>query len=127
MGPAIALSSNYVRDLAFREVDGVEQVIWCKIWAESLLGTNVFLPSTEIREFYNTWESVLGQINDGRPNSLGNAFQVAGEASGRINKWVFMVLQETYVLMALGGVVAGLVLAFLVLLVATQNVIVSGL
>lgn len=93
----------------------------------SLLGTRVFLPSSELRDFYNTWEGVLAQLNDGAPGSLGRAFQAAGESSGRANKWVFMVLQETYVSMAITGVLAGLTLAFIVLLMATQNVIVSGL
>mmetsp|Transcript_22516 Transcript_22516/g.57398 ORF Transcript_22516/g.57398 Transcript_22516/m.57398 type:complete len:236 (-) Transcript_22516:304-1011(-) len=45
----------------------------------------------------------------------------------RENKWLHMVLQETYVQMALRGVAYGLFVALLVLLFATRNVVVATL
>jgi hypothetical protein len=50
---------------------------------------------------------------------------VAGE--GPQNKWIYMVLQELYVTMALTGIGIGLAIAFVVLLLATRNLITATL
>jgi len=52
--------------------------------------------------------------------------QVA-EGEGADNKWVYMSLQELYVFMAGSGVAVGLAIAFIVLLAATRNLIVTSL
>ena len=51
--------------------------------------------------------------------------QVAGLAAGRSNKWIYMVIQEAYVQMALTGAGVGLAIATVVLLLATMNVVVA--
>jgi len=67
-------------------------------------------------------------FNTNAPSTLGEAMQISsrGTDSGD-NKWLHMILQETYVRMALQGVAVGLSIAFVVLLIATMNLIVASL
>jgi len=59
---------------------------------------------------------------------LGSAMQISSTSTeSRENKWLHMLLQETYVRMALTGVGIGLAIALLVLLFATMNIIVAVL
>jgi len=101
---------------------------WVKVRADSVLKANAYLPAAELRTHYDGWQNLSATISAGSPASLGAAMQVASkDTSARENKWLHMLLQETYVRMALTGVAVGLSIAMVVLLLATMNVIVAVL
>jgi len=110
-----------------REGDGLK-LLWTRVRAASTMNENAYLPASELRDEYDEWEAIVADINEDSPPSLGKAMQVCDGASAEEgNKWLSMILQETYVRMALVGVVIGLTLSFVVLLLATMNVIMAVL
>ena len=126
--PAAARPGPYESDIGWTkgEAEGELKLTWVKMRASSKLGTRQFLPATQLREYYNTWEAVLAKANarTGKTN-LGNAFQLSGASTGRGNKWIFMTVQEAYIRMALVGAGVGLGIATIVLLLATRNLVIT--
>lgn len=111
------------RDLGY-QVDGGGEVtiIWARVRASTKLNRRSRLAADELRVYYQEWEDFADGVSARSPASLGNAMQVlSGE--GPNNKWIYMVLQELYVSMALIGIGLGLGIAFVVLLLATRNLI----
>jgi len=119
--------SAWQSDIGFTasEGGGVMQLAWFKIRAGSKLKQQSYLPAETLRGHHEDWEALLSRVNSNAPALLGPAFQTAGLDTGVANKWVHMVLQETYVRMALSGAAMGLALAFIVILLATHNLIVA--
>ena len=108
--------------------DGLSGVklAWARVRVDSMIKENANMPATELRVLYSEWEALIATLNAAAPASLGLAMQIASKGTTpQDNKWLHMVLQETYVNMALNGVAIGLLIAFLVLLVATQNIIIA--
>lgn len=127
--PSGARSGKYENDVGWRKVDGssAPSLSWVKMSAASKLGARAFLPATQTREYYNTWQDVLADVNQITASTpLGNAFQLSGTSVGRGNKWIYMTVQEAYVRMALVGAGVGLGIAALVLLLSTRNLIVTA-
>ncbi len=101
---------------------------WTRLRVDSLVKENAYLPATQLRELFNEWEDLVAQLNLNAPDSLGLAMHISSqEITGGDNKWLHMILQETYVQMALTGLGVGLSIAFVVLLISTQNLIVAFL
>jgi len=125
--PADARSGSYRNDVGWRkDSDDVLILSYLKLRASSKLGSRSFLASSQTRVFYNEWQSVLAQVNAiTSPTALGSAFQVSGLGTGIGNKWIYMTVQEAYVRMALTGASAGLIIATVVLLLATGNLVVT--
>jgi len=104
-------------------------LVWAKVQADSLLPIRAYLPAKDLRVHYDVWVDILEDVNAITPKGgLGQAMQIAGlEGNSRRNKWLHMILQETYVQMAITGVGIGLAIAAVVLLLATMNVIMATL
>jgi len=123
-GPTSAYA--YEDDLGWVADGASFKLAWMKIRAACLIRERAYLPAIELREHYDVWVALLAQINAVQAGSLGDAMQIAGaEGNSRRNKWLHMILQETYVEMAITGVGIGLGIAALVLFAATANVIVA--
>ena len=119
-------ATDYVADVGWRKVDDVMKIAWVKIRAQSKLKESSFLAASQTREYYNEWQGILAEINAvTSPTPLGSAFQVSGLDVGLSNKWMYMTVQEAYVRMALTGLAVSLIIASVVLLVSTRNVIVT--
>jgi len=116
---------TYGGDVIFGYESGALVVKGVVVRADSKILSNAFYPAPELRVFYASWEAIVDDINVGTPASLGDAWQACGTNVGARNLWIYMVRQETYIQMALQGVLAGLAIGFVVILVSTGNVIVS--
>ena len=123
-GPTSA--NRYEKDLGWVADGASFKLAWVKIRANCLIRERAYLPAIELREHYSYWVALLDQINAVKAGTLGDAMQIAGaEGNSRRNKWLHMILQETYVEMAITGVGIGLGIASLVLFIATANVVVA--
>ena len=113
---------DFTGDLGWvREGTNGVKLAWARVRADSVIKDNAYMPATELRVLYSGWEALIDTLNAAAPASLGPAMQVASKfTTPRDNKWLHMILQETYVSMALNGLGIGLTIATLVLLVATQ-------
>ena len=120
-------NNDYEKDIGYvTAADQSLRLRWCKVRANSLIKERAYLPSVDLRVVYDQWEALLRTLNEGAPAALGDAMQVSGIGIGADNnKWLHMILQETYVRMAITGVLIGLGIALLVLLVATQNLVIG--
>jgi predicted RND superfamily exporter protein len=111
-------------DLGYHMENGDLVIRWTRVRASSKLDEQSQLPADELRKYYQEWEDFVDGINADAPPSLGNAMQVV-EGEGPANKWIYMVVQELYVSMALSGIGIGLAIAFVVLLLSTHNLIIT--
>lgn len=120
---------TWSKDLGYAYDDAASMPVirWTRVRASSRLNSNAFLPANELRaDYFEPWEALIARLNANSTTSLGSAMQVA-EGEGADNKWIYMSLQELYVFMAGSGVAVGLAIAFIVLLAATRNLIVTSL
>merc|ERR1711907_303144 len=69
---------------------------------------------------YNLFEDWLEQVNRQAPKTANGAFHVAGNSM-----WVWMHTQTVFVSSAVTGMVTGTILAFVVVLLATQQIVVA--
>jgi len=122
-------AEEYEGDVGFLDDgSGGYTLKWCKMRVSSQLRIRQYLSASELRDRYDLWEDAVGEINAAAPADMGDAFQVAGtEVRAGRNKWISMVLQETYVRMACVGVGVGLGVAFFVLLISTCNLLMTSL
>jgi len=118
---------EYESDVGFASSNGALTVRWVKLRANSLIKQRTSMPAAELRDYYNIWEGIAANINRAAPASLGSCYQICGTETGAENRWVNMILQEEYVRMALTGVGVSLGIAFIVLLISTQNLLVAFL
>lgn len=122
---------DFEKDLGWVPDSGVQgglRVAWTRVRANTLLRERAYLPAKTLRTHYDGWEALTATLNTGAPTSLGPAMHISSQLfDNGANKWLHMVLQETYVRMAFSGLGMGLVIAFVVLLLATMNFIVSVL
>jgi len=119
--------TDYEADLGWAS-DGASglRLIWTRVRADSTLKQRAYLPAVTLRRMYDEWETLIAQLNADTPTSLGSAMHVSSTSvDPSSNKWLHMILQETYVRMAFTGVATGLAIAFVVLLIATMNFIVT--
>jgi uncharacterized SAM-binding protein YcdF (DUF218 family) len=114
------------RDLGYHAESDQLTLIWTRVRASSRLNRRSRLSADELRLYYREWEGFADGVSAGSPASLGRAMQVVS-GEGPQNKWIYMVLQELYVTMALTGTGVGLGIAFVVLLLATRNLITTTL
>lgn len=118
----------YANDVGFgMDANGNLFVRFAVVRADSNILSNAFYSAVALRVFYTRWETILGELNDGAPASAGNAWQTCGTTSGARNMWIYMVRQETYIQIALQGVIAGLGIGFVVIFFSTLNLIVATL
>ena len=107
---------------------GALTLTWTRLRADSLINERAFLPANELRQLFNEWEGLIGELNANTTADLGEAMQISSTGTTTSeNKWLHMILQETYVQMALTGVAYGLAIALIVLVFATMNLIISVL
>lgn len=119
---------DYTGDLGWVLSEGTLKLAWTRLRAESEMIRRTYLPASTLRVTYDEWEALAASMNTNASASLGDCMQVASKSTTtRDNKWLHMLLQETYVRMALTGVMVGLLIALAVLLAATRNLIVAFL
>jgi len=101
---------------------------WAKVRAQSNLAKNSRLPAMQLRVYFQEWQQIVTEqiASITSSTALGTPFQVAGLETGRDNKWIYMVIQEAYIQMALTGAGVGLGIAAIVLLFSTGNLIVTS-
>jgi hypothetical protein len=114
------------QDIGYYSEGGEVTIRWTRLRADSLVNRRSRQSAAALRVYYEEWEEFVLGINVGAPASLGNAMQVV-KGEGPQNKWIYMVLQELYISMALSGIGVGLAIAFGVLLLATHNLITTTL
>ena len=62
-----------------------------KLRANSMLKARAYLPSNQLRVFYDSWEALKDTLNAGAPAALGDAMQIASlDTSSGGNKWLHM-------------------------------------
>jgi len=120
---------DYTADLGWVRDGSVGiRLAWTRLRVDSNMKERSYLPAATLRVEYDQWEALLATVNAAAPASLGSAMQIASKTTGnRENKWLHMLLQETYVRMAMIGITIGLSIAYIVLLLATRNLIVATL
>ena len=132
-----ANGDNDHSDVQMVSAGGSIELRWFKVRASSMITADGFLAAADLRALYEQWEALVALLNEGAPTHLGACFQVAGNLDpdrytypkpiGKGNRWVFMELQTLFQKLAVTGMSLGLTVAFVVLLVATRNLIVAAL
>merc|ERR1711871_693970 len=79
----------------------------------------------ELQDEYKKFQDWIDEVNTVAPKSAGKVFQTC-DAGFNGPKWVWMHTQSIFVSGAFTGASVGASLAFIVLLLATSNVIVAG-
>jgi len=76
-------------------------------------------PYSETYPWYEDWEDFKNEMNSQAPAGVDNAFQTAGVS------WCWMMSERSFVSSLLQGMGLAIAMAFIVLTLATQNIIVS--
>merc|ERR1719159_681842 len=100
--------------------DSLEQVRFMIVSVESTLPERGREAHDTLKEQYNLFEDWLERLNREAPESGKGAFHVAANSM-----WVWMHTQTVFVSSALTGMITGTVLAFVVVLFATQQILVA--
>merc|ERR1712054_51570 len=104
-----------------REVQGqVDGVRFLTVGVESTLGEHAQETQDTLQVQYNLFEGWLEKVNRRAPKSANGAFHVAENSM-----WVWMHTQTVFVSSAVTGMITGTLLAFVVVLVATQQILVA--
>jgi predicted RND superfamily exporter protein len=104
-------------DSSYSRVDGVRFVA---VGVESTLRENGQETNDVLKVQYNLFEGWLENLNRQAPKSANGAFHVAAN-----DMWVWMHTQTVFVSSATTGMITGTLLAFVVVLLATQQVLVA--
>jgi hypothetical protein len=100
--------------------DSLGQVRFMTVGVESTLPERGNEPHDTLKAQYNLFEEWLERVNRQAPESAKGAFHVAANSM-----WVWMHTQTVFVSSALTGMITGTVLAFVVVLFATQQILVA--
>jgi predicted RND superfamily exporter protein len=100
--------------------DSLKQVRFMIVGVESTLPERGREAHDTLEEQYNLFEDWLERLNREAPESGKGAFHVAANSM-----WVWMHTQTVFVSSALTGMITGTVLAFVVVLFATQQILVA--
>merc|ERR1712078_925162 len=100
--------------------DSLGQVRFLTVSVESTLPERGREAHDTLKEQYNLFEEWLERLNREAPESGKGAFHVAANSM-----WVWMHTQTVFVSSALTGMITGTVLAFVVVLFATQQILVA--
>merc|ERR1711985_13261 len=100
--------------------DSLEQVRFMTVSVESTLPERGREAHDTLKEQYNLFEEWLERLNREAPESGKGAFHVAANSM-----WVWMHTQTVFVSSALTGMITGTVLALVVVLLATQQILVA--
>merc|ERR1712188_317344 len=104
-----------------REVQGkVEGVRFLAVGVESTLVEYEQGTHDTLEVQYNLFEGWLQNLNRQAPKSANGAFHVAANSM-----WVWMHTQTVFVSSAITGMITGTLLAFVVVLLATQQILVA--
>jgi len=98
-------------------VDGVR---FLAVGVESTLGEHAQETHDTLKVQYNLFEGWLEKVNGQAPKSANGAFHVAANSM-----WVWMHTQTVFVSSAITGMITGTLLAFVVVLLATQQMLVA--
>merc|ERR1712167_129235 len=100
-----------------KKVDGVR---FLTVGVESTLGEYAQDTHDTLEVQYNLFEGWLENLNSQAPKSANRAFHVAANSM-----WVWMHTQTVFVSSAITGMITGTLLAFVVALLATQQILVA--
>merc|ERR1711988_310423 len=100
--------------------DSLEQVRFMTVSVESTLPERGREAHDTLKEQYNLFGEWLERLNREAPESGKGAFHVAANSA-----WVWMHTQTVFVSSALTGMMTGTILAFVVVLLATQQILVA--
>merc|ERR1711959_17624 len=104
-----------------REVQGqVDGVRFLSVGVESTLGEYAQNTHDVLEVQYNLFEGWLQNCNRQAPKSANGAFHVAANSM-----WVWMHTQTVFMSSAITGMITGTLLAFVVVLLATQQILVA--
>jgi len=98
----------------------VDQVRFMTVGVESTLRENAQDTHDRLEAQYNLFEGWLDKLNRQAPQSANGAFHVAANSM-----WVWMHTQTVFVSSAVAGMITGAALAFVVVLLATQQILVA--
>merc|ERR1711959_554739 len=99
------------------EVDGLR---FLTVGVESTLGEKARDTHDTLQVQYNLFEGWLQNLNRQAPKSANGAFHVAANSM-----WVWMHTQTVFMSSAITGMITGTLLAFVVVLLATQQILVA--
>merc|ERR1712193_563809 len=100
--------------------DSLKQVRFMTVTVESTLPERGREAHDTLKEQYELFEEWLERLNREAPESGKGAFHVAANSM-----WVWMHTQTVFVSSAITGMITGTVLAFVVVLLATQQILVA--
>merc|ERR1712070_1262278 len=100
--------------------DSLEQVRFMIVSVESTLPERGREAHDTLKEQYNLFEEWVERLNRRAPKSANGAFHVAANSM-----WVWMHTQTVFVSSAITGMITGTLLAFVVVLLATQQILVA--
>merc|ERR1712193_108858 len=100
--------------------DSLKQVRYMTVSVESTLPERGREAHDTLEDQYNLFEGWLERLNRKAPESANGAFHVAANSM-----WVWMHTQTVFVSSALTGMMTGAALAFVVVLLATQQILVA--
>merc|ERR1712025_1300023 len=100
--------------------DSLGEVRFMTVSVESTLPERGREPHDSLKIQYNLFEGWLERLNRQAPESAKGAFHVAANSM-----WVWMHTQTVFVSSAMTGMITGTVLAFVVVLLATQQILVA--
>merc|ERR1711988_1448703 len=104
-----------------REIQGkVDGVRFLAVGVESTLGEYEQGTHDTLQVQYNLFEGWLQNLNRQAPKSANGAFHVAANSM-----WVWMHTQTVFMSSAITGMITGTLLAFVVVLLATQQILVA--
>lgn len=114
---ASSVGKPFAQHIGFRHLEGADDLFFAKITAKSTLQETS--PAAITRSVYSEIDAWVRRRNEIAPSSVDNASQTAYVA------WTWMRMQETLVENTFQGVSICFVMAFIVLTLATHNVLVA--
>jgi len=128
-GQKVTVGSKLEQTLGFDPNHNGGRVRFVMIKVESLLAQRAINPPEALSKSYDAFQAWIEQLNSpgGRlpaPETANKAFQTADETfNGPL--WVWMHTQTLFKTSAIMGAITGTVLAFLVILLATQQIVIA--
>jgi len=112
--------NKWGRQIGLINNNGQLELKWMSITMQSMLRLRAFELPQKLQKDYDQIQEFVDQFNGQGPQGVNRAYQYAD------NKWTHMHKQNLFLELAMMGMIVGPLMAFVVIFIATTNIILAG-
>merc|ERR1719502_191153 len=119
-GSMESYGNKWGRQIGLINNNGQLELKWMSITMQSMLRLRAFELPQKLQKDYDQIQEFVDQFNGQGPQGVNRAYQYAD------NKWTHMHKQNLFLELAMMGMIVGPLMAFVVIFIATTNIILAG-